>query len=97
VVIVTVDELASAIASAGVRVAAIVASEAGRCAAAAADPCMVLPGTPEGYARELYAALHRVDDARADVVVVEDVATTDPAWWAVADRLLRARQSFTTP
>jgi L-threonylcarbamoyladenylate synthase len=100
VVIASASELTSAVAGAsgasGTRVAAIVVSEAGRQAAAAADPCMILPETAEGYARELYAALHRVDEAQADVVVVEDVPTSDPAWWAVADRLLRARQSFTT-
>jgi L-threonylcarbamoyladenylate synthase len=94
VVVAGAAEIAAEIGSAraGTRVAAIVVSEAGRQAAAAADPCMVLPGTAEGYARELYAALHRVDEAGADVVVVEDVPTSDPAWWAVADRLFRARQ-----
>ncbi len=49
----------------------------------------VLPLDPEGYARELYAALHRLDDAGCDVIVIARVPD-DAAWAAVRDRLRRA-------
>jgi L-threonylcarbamoyladenylate synthase len=42
-----------------------------------------------GYAAGLYAALHRLDDAGCDCIVVEAVPD-DPAWAAVRDRLRRA-------
>jgi L-threonylcarbamoyladenylate synthase len=48
----------------------------------------LLPGDPEGYARDLYGALHRLDDSGVSVIVVERVPG-DEAWWAVADRLER--------
>lgn len=48
-----------------------------------------LPDSPEGYARELYAALRRLDQADCDVILVEAVPTA-PEWAAVADRLHRA-------
>jgi L-threonylcarbamoyladenylate synthase len=73
----------------GARVAAIVATEGGRIAAAGAAPLVVLPDDPEAYARGLFAALHAVDEAGVDAVVVEEVPA-EPAWWAVADRLSRA-------
>ena len=82
--------LADAIAAAGADVAAVVVSEAGRRAAAGCRACVVLPSSPEGYARGLYAALHDVDASGAAVVVVEDVPSSDPDWWAVVDRLARA-------
>lgn len=72
------------------QAAAIVATPAAREAAAGAQPLLVLPDDPEGYARGLYAALHAVDAAGAHAVVVEDVPRGDPAWRAVADRLTRA-------
>lgn len=41
------------------------------------------------YARGLYAALHRLDDRGAEVIVVAELAA-DPAWDALRDRLRRA-------
>lgn len=81
--------IASARGEGGARVAAIVATEGGRIAAAGAAPMIVLPDDPEAYARGLFAALHAVDEADVDAVVVEEVPA-EPAWWAVADRLARA-------
>lgn len=49
----------------------------------------VLPADPEGYARELYAALHALDDAGCDLIVIAQVPEDD-AWAAVRDRLRRA-------
>ena len=48
-----------------------------------------MPHDPEGYARELYAALHAVDDAGCATVFVELPPEGD-AWRAVLDRLERA-------
>ena len=48
-----------------------------------------LAADPEGYARELYAALHRLDDAGCDVIVIAEVPE-GAAWTAVRDRLRRA-------
>ena len=48
-----------------------------------------LPGTPEAYARGLYAALRDLDQAGNDIILVEAIPAT-PAWDAVADRLRRA-------
>jgi L-threonylcarbamoyladenylate synthase len=82
-----VDAAVAHAARAGAKVAAVVVGSAGQSAA----PRLVLPASPEGYARGLYAALHAVDEAGSDVVVIEDVPSTDPAWWAVVDRLTRAK------
>jgi L-threonylcarbamoyladenylate synthase len=49
----------------------------------------MLPVDPEGYAREIYAALRKLDGASVDLIVVEDVPQNS-AWAAVADRLRRA-------
>lgn len=52
-------------------------------------PVEVLPSDAAGYAAELYAALHRLDDAGcAWIVVVEPPHA--PGWEAVHDRLRRA-------
>ena len=51
--------------------------------------CEVLPSEPQGYARELYAALHRLDDAGCDAIVIARVDESE-AWAAVRDRLRRA-------
>lgn len=75
--------------AAGRSVAAIVVTEEACSAAQGASPLIVLPDEPAAYAREIFAALHRIDDARVDVVVIEDVPA-DPSWWAVRDRLSRA-------
>ena len=50
--------------------------------------CQLL-GTPDGYARGLYAALRELDQAGNEVILVEAIPAT-PAWSAVADRLRRA-------
>lgn len=50
---------------------------------------LTLPARPKAYARSLYAALRRLDQAAAEVIVVEAVAT-DREWAAIADRLQRA-------
>jgi L-threonylcarbamoyladenylate synthase len=49
----------------------------------------ILPDTPSEYAHALYAALHDLDDARLDAIVVEAVPEGE-SWHAVADRLRRA-------
>ncbi|MDW8284087.1 MAG: L-threonylcarbamoyladenylate synthase [Myxococcales bacterium] len=48
-----------------------------------------LPEDPEGYAADLYAALHRLDEAGVHTVVVESPPEGE-AWMAVRDRLGRA-------
>jgi L-threonylcarbamoyladenylate synthase len=50
-----------------------------------------MPAEPAAYARALYGVLHELDDAGVDAVVVQGVPPDD-AWWAVADRLARARE-----
>ncbi|MGK4002289.1 L-threonylcarbamoyladenylate synthase [Sorangium sp. So ce1036] len=49
----------------------------------------LLPADPGGYAAALYAALHRLEDAGCDVIVIAAVPDA-PAWDAVRDRLARA-------
>jgi L-threonylcarbamoyladenylate synthase len=56
---------------------------------APADLVLTLPDDPAGYARLLYAALHSLDDAGADLILVEAVPDGGE-WRAVADRLRRA-------
>jgi L-threonylcarbamoyladenylate synthase len=75
--------------AAGARIAAIVVTPEARAAAAGCAPLVVLPNTPEAYARGIFAALHDVDAAGVDLVVIEQVPD-EPSWWAVADRLTRA-------
>jgi L-threonylcarbamoyladenylate synthase len=53
-----------------------------------AEP-VAMPGEPAGYARELYAALHRLDELGCDLVLVDEVPD-GPAWEGVRDRLARA-------
>lgn len=48
-----------------------------------------LPDDPDGFARGLYAALHDLDAAGVDAIVVE-MPPQDEAWLAVLDRLRRA-------
>ncbi len=48
-----------------------------------------LPGHPDGYARSLYAALHRLDAAGVDCIIAA-CPPHDEAWQAVHDRLTRA-------
>jgi L-threonylcarbamoyladenylate synthase len=49
----------------------------------------MLPDDPAGYAAGLYAALHRLDDAGCDCIVVAAVPE-EAGWAAVRDRLRRA-------
>lgn len=51
--------------------------------------CETLPEDPEGYAQGLYAALHRLEDAGVDAIVVAAPPTED-RWSAILDRLTRA-------
>lgn len=53
-----------------------------------------LPDDAEGFARELYAALHRLDEQRCAVILVEE-PPRDERWAAVRDRLTRAARSAT--
>jgi len=50
---------------------------------------IALPAEPHAYARELYAALRRLDDAAVDAILVE-APPAGAAWSAVRDRLQRA-------
>jgi L-threonylcarbamoyladenylate synthase len=54
-----------------------------------ADVIRRLPADPEGYARELYATLHELDDLGCELVLVE-AAPEDVHWAGVRDRLRRA-------
>jgi len=47
------------------------------------------PADVEGYARDLYANLRRLDALHPDAILVES-PPDDPAWLAVRDRLERA-------
>ena len=50
---------------------------------------IVLPAEPRDYARALYAALHQLDEAGVELILIEEVPNF-PAWDAVRDRLKRA-------
>lgn len=52
---------------------------------------MILPLDAPGYARKLYAALHQLDGADCDWILVEDPPLL-PIWSGVRDRLRRAAQ-----
>jgi L-threonylcarbamoyladenylate synthase len=52
----------------------------------------VLPADPQGYAADLYAALHRLDDSGAATILVQEPPATEE-WLAVRDRLGRASAS----
>jgi L-threonylcarbamoyladenylate synthase len=56
---------------------------------AGASHALFLPADAVGFARELYAALHRLDDLGCDAIVVA-APPEEPAWAAVRDRLRRA-------
>ncbi|MFO0586758.1 MAG: L-threonylcarbamoyladenylate synthase [Polyangiaceae bacterium] len=82
--------IASRLIARGERVGAIVTEGAATIVRADGRAiCEVLPADPEGYARGLYAALHRLDDAGCDAIVIARVDASD-AWAAVRDRLRRA-------
>jgi L-threonylcarbamoyladenylate synthase len=50
---------------------------------------IILPAEPRAYSSQLYAALHHLDNAGLDCIVV-DLPPRDDAWLAVHDRLRRA-------
>jgi L-threonylcarbamoyladenylate synthase len=50
---------------------------------------VVMPHTSKGFARALYAELHRCDEEGARTIIVEALPQT-PEWQALADRLARA-------
>lgn len=50
---------------------------------------IVMPHDPASYGRELYAALHELDDAGVELILIEEVPAT-PSWEAIRDRLRRA-------
>lgn len=79
-----VREAASALAASGERVGTIE-----RAAGGGGGLAVQLADDPEGYARGLYAALHHLDDAGCDTILIARVPE-DPAWAAVRDRLRRA-------
>lgn len=57
-----------------------------------ADEVIALPAEPEGYARELYGALHRLDELGVALIVVL-CPPPQERWDAVRDRLGRAAHS----
>jgi L-threonylcarbamoyladenylate synthase len=57
-------------------------------AAFEAHDVVMMPQTPDAYARRLYATLHDLDDVGCTLILVERVPTGG-AWAAVADRLER--------
>ena len=52
-------------------------------------PVIRMPDDPAGYASRLYAALHEMDAAECDVILIDSPPDT-PAWAGVRDRLRRA-------
>jgi L-threonylcarbamoyladenylate synthase len=82
--------IANGLASAGARVGLLLREESDDVVSGTIR-VRRMPAEPAQYARELYAALHDLDDAEVDAVVVQAVPP-DEAWWAVADRLARARE-----
>jgi L-threonylcarbamoyladenylate synthase len=61
---------------------------------ALAEGAEVLSGDPREYAADLYAALHRLDDARVATILVQEPPQTED-WLAVRDRLTRAARVST--
>jgi L-threonylcarbamoyladenylate synthase len=49
-----------------------------------------MPASAAAYARELYAALHRADDAGAEAILIELPDEQGQLWDAIRDRLIRA-------
>jgi L-threonylcarbamoyladenylate synthase len=87
-----VDEgaLAAAVARAGaasLRVGSL--ARTGTLAPSASLHHEALPADPEGYARALYAALHRLDALGLDRIVVAELPEGAP-WRALRDKLARA-------
>lgn len=71
--------------AAGIAVGAVVHT----CRDAAGPTVHRLPADADGYARELYDALHRLDAAGMELILVEAVPD-DPRWDGIRDRLRRA-------
>jgi L-threonylcarbamoyladenylate synthase len=82
-----IRELVEGAQHAGRRVGAIAITAA--LSSRARDELLTLPNDPDGYATRLYAALHALDDAAVELIVVEN-PPDGPAWRAVRDRLERA-------
>ncbi len=76
-------------AAAGGRVGALLLGDA---PAGAAHVWVRVPADPDGCARELYQALHQLDDLGVTTIVVTAPPDT-PAWAAIRDRLGRAAHS----
>jgi L-threonylcarbamoyladenylate synthase len=74
---------------AGSMVGIVALSDAGATGVAGAAQVVVLPGDPAGYARGLYAALHTLDAAGCQVILLE-APPCGQAWTGVNDRLRRA-------
>jgi L-threonylcarbamoyladenylate synthase len=55
----------------------------------AVDLPVVMPGDPANYARELYAALHRLDESGVTLILAE-LPPAGAAWDGIRDRLTRA-------
>lgn len=84
--LVTSDDVSAAVAAeqrAGRRVGALVRT------VPLEENAERMPSDAAGYAARLYGALHELDDAGCDAIVVERVPDT-PEWSAVRDRLERA-------
>jgi L-threonylcarbamoyladenylate synthase len=81
-------ERVRSLAAAGARVGLLHLGEPPDAAGAAV---LTLPADPLGYAAGLYAALHVLDDAGLERIVVTLPPTSAP-WQAVQDRLCRAAQ-----
>ncbi|MBX7071566.1 MAG: threonylcarbamoyl-AMP synthase [Pirellulales bacterium] len=64
--------------------------------AAATTIQIVMPPEPAGYAARLYAALHELEDAGVERIVVSAPPNT-PCWAAVHDRLRRAASDHEEP
>ncbi|WP_263770575.1 L-threonylcarbamoyladenylate synthase [Propionivibrio soli] len=80
-------ETLAALSAAGKRFGLLVYSSPD--SSASAHSLRQMPNDPEGYARELYAALRDLDAAGNELIVVERIPES-PAWAAVNDRLRRA-------
>ncbi|MDZ4836778.1 MAG: L-threonylcarbamoyladenylate synthase [Candidatus Melainabacteria bacterium] len=50
---------------------------------------IVAPGDPDNYARKLYSSLRQLDNLECDLIIVEEVPSTD-SWSGIQDRLQRA-------
>jgi L-threonylcarbamoyladenylate synthase len=75
--------------SAGSAVGWLVLDDADRTMLEAGDEVVTLEATPAAYAKQLYAALHRLDASGVDVILVESPPGSE-AWRAVRNRLRRA-------